>query len=102
MLGKEEKEDQNREYQLPDGEKIQIGSSKFKAPEILFNPECKKKAREYLFMYYLVIGSEELGVHDLLFNSIRKSDLDLRKTLYNNIVLSGGSTLVRGIEIYKI
>lgn len=62
----------------------------------------KKKAREYLFLYYLVIGSEELGVHDLLFNSIRKSDLDLRKTLYNNIVLSGGSTLVRGIEIYKI
>jgi len=83
MLGKEEKEDQNREYQLPDGEKIQIGSSKFKAPEILFNPE--------------LIGSEELGVHDLLFNSIRKSDLDLRKTLYNNIVLSGGSTLVRGL-----
>lgn len=69
--------------QLPDGEKIQIGSSKFKAPEILFNPE--------------LIGSEELGVHDLLFNSIRKSDLDLRKTLYNNIVLSGGSTLVRGL-----
>jgi len=44
MLGKEEKEDQNREYQLPDGEKIQIGSSKFKAPEILFNPECKKES----------------------------------------------------------
>ena len=41
LLGKEETEDQNREYQLPDGEKIQIGSAKFKAPEILFNPECK-------------------------------------------------------------
>ena len=28
--------------------------------------------------------------------SIRKSDMDLRKTLYSNIVLSGGSTLYRG------
>ena len=44
----------------------------------------------------LVIGSEEIGVHELLFNSIRKSDLDLRKTLYQNIVLSGGSTLFKG------
>jgi centractin len=44
----------------------------------------------------LVIGSEELGVHDILLNSIRKSDMDLRKTLYQNIVLSGGSTLFKG------
>ena len=45
---------------------------------------------------FLVIGSEETGVHELLFASIRKSDLDLRKTLYHNIVLSGGSTLFKG------
>ena len=44
MVGKEDQaggEDQQREYQLPDGEKIMIGNSKFKAPEILFRPECK-------------------------------------------------------------
>ena len=42
MTGKEETaEDQQREYQLPDGEKIMIGNSKFKAPEILFKPERK-------------------------------------------------------------
>ena len=98
LLGKEENEDQNREYQLPDGEKIQIGSSKFKAPEILFNPECNKDIKLRFLWTYSVIGSEELGVHDLLYNSIRKSDLDLRKTLYQNIVLSGGSTLFRGIK----
>ena len=43
-----------------------------------------------------MIGSEEMGVNDLLYTSIRKSDLDLRKTLYQNIVLSGGSTLFKG------
>ena len=37
-----------------------------------------------------------MGVNDLLYTSIRKSDLDLRKTLYQNIVLSGGSTLFKG------
>ena len=44
MVGKEDQagsEDQQREYQLPDGEKIMIGNSKFKAPEILFRPECE-------------------------------------------------------------
>ena len=40
--GKEDQgEDQQREYQLPDGEKIFIGNSKFKAPEILFKPDRK-------------------------------------------------------------
>ena len=29
-------------------------------------------------------------------NSILKSDMDLRKMLYQNIVLSGGSTLFKG------
>ena len=47
-----------------------------------------------------MIGSEEMGVNDLLYASIRKSDLDLRKTLYQNIVLSGGSTLFKGRLFY--
>ena len=42
-MGKEDptNEEQQREYSLPDGEKIMIGSAKYKAPEILFNPERK-------------------------------------------------------------
>ena len=34
----------------------------------------------------------------VLAYSIRKSDLDLRKTFYSNIVLSGGSTLFKGLQ----
>ena len=43
MLGKDDAntDEQQREYSLPDGEKIMIGSAKYRAPEILFNPECK-------------------------------------------------------------
>ena len=42
------------------------------------------------------MGLEYTGVAGTLVNSISKSDLDVRKTLYNNIVLSGGSTMFRG------
>ena len=42
VIGKDDaNEEQQREYMLPDGEKIMIGNAKNKAPEILFNPERK-------------------------------------------------------------
>jgi actin-related protein len=60
----------------------QIGASRFRAPEVLFSPD--------------LIGEECEGVHEVLANSILRADMDLRKTLYANIVLSGGSTLFKG------
>jgi len=69
-------------YKLPDGNIIDIGSERFRAPEILFQPE--------------IVGEECPGIHELLVNSIRRTDLDLRKTLFANIILSGGSTLFPG------
>lgn len=70
-------------YPLPDGNVIEIGAnSRIKAPEILFRPD--------------LIGSECEGIHEVLVNSIAKSDLDLRKIFLENIVLSGGSTLFKG------
>jgi centractin len=69
-------------YELPDGRKLRIGADRFRAPEILFDPE--------------IIGLEYPGVHQILVDSIGRTDLDLRKDLYANIVLSGGSTLTKG------
>jgi centractin len=43
-----------------------------------------------------LVGEESEGIHELVTDSIVKSDIDLRKTLYQNIVLSGGSTLFKG------
>jgi centractin len=70
------------EYQLPDGKKIKIGAERFRAPEILFEPE--------------LIGLEYQGVHQMLNDAIQKTDMDLRKNLFANIVLSGGTTLTKG------
>jgi centractin len=86
------------EYALPDGNKIKVsledlfsisysnkkkvGAERFRAPEILFDPE--------------IIGLEYPGIHQIVVDAINRTDLDLRKSLFGNIVLSGGSTLTKG------
>jgi centractin len=71
------------DYELPDGKIIKIGNERFSAPEILFKPD--------------MIGEEYLGVHHLVNDSIMKADIDLRRTLYSNMVLSGGGTSFKGM-----
>lgn len=43
------------------------------------------------------IGKEYPGIHELAFRTIMACDVDVRKELYNNIVLSGGTTMFNGI-----
>lgn len=69
-------------YVLPDGNLLEVGPARFRAPELLFRPD--------------LIGEEFEGLHQVLQFAIRKSDMDLRRVLYSNIVLSGGSTLFKG------
>lgn len=81
----QEKESQStptHPYSLPDGTVLDVGSEAFRAPEILFRP-------------YLV-GSEDLGVHDMLVKSVMKSDIDMRRILFSHMVLAGGSTMFPG------
>lgn len=40
---------------------------------------------------------ESAGIHESTYNSIMKCDIDIRKDLYANIVLSGGTTMYPGI-----
>merc|ERR1712027_159518 len=40
---------------------------------------------------------ESTGVHEATYNSIMKCDIDIRKDLYANTVLSGGTTMYPGI-----
>ncbi|KAJ7679264.1 actin 2 [Mycena polygramma] len=72
-----------KSYELPDGNVITVGNERFRAPEALFTPS--------------MLGLEANGIHDTTFNSIKKCDLDIRRDLYANIVLSGGSTMFPGI-----
>jgi len=72
-----------KDYELPDGQVITVGNERFRCPEALFQPS--------------LIGLEAAGVHQTTFNSIMKCDVDIRKDLYANIVLSGGTTMFNGI-----
>mmetsp|Transcript_24953 Transcript_24953/g.61482 ORF Transcript_24953/g.61482 Transcript_24953/m.61482 type:complete len:378 (+) Transcript_24953:82-1215(+) len=72
-----------KSYELPDGQVITIADERFRCPEVLFNPS--------------IIGMEAVGIHETTYNSIMKCDVDIRKDLYSNIVLSGGTTMFPGI-----
>lgn len=82
---KSEKDEEEPEvpYKLPDGNVIQIGTEKFRAPEVLFNPT--------------LIGLEYQGMHQCLMNSIAKCDMDIRRTMFSDIILAGGSTMFDGL-----
>jgi len=72
-----------KSYELPDGNVIVIGNERFRTPEVLFQPSF--------------IGKEASGIHDATFQTIMKCDVDIRKDLYCNIVLSGGTTMYPGV-----
>ncbi|CCW67512.1 unnamed protein product [Phytomonas sp. Hart1] len=71
-------------YELPDGSMIHIGNQRFRCPECLFKPS--------------LIGLDEVpGFPEMIYQSINKCDIDVRRDLYGNIVLSGGSTMFRNL-----
>merc|ERR1711933_281862 len=72
-----------KEYELPDGQVITVGAERFRCPEALFQPS--------------MLGMESAGIHETTYNSIMKCDVDIRKDLYANTVLSGGTTMYAGI-----
>ncbi|XP_049389533.1 actin-7-like [Solanum stenotomum] len=71
-------------YKLSGGEVVNIGAETFRCPEVLFQPS--------------LVGMEATRIHDKAYNSIMRCDIDIKKDLFANIVLSGGSTMFPGIE----
>jgi len=72
-----------KSYELPDGQVITVGNERFRCPEVLFQPSF--------------LGREEAGIHECIYNSIMKCDVDIHKDLYGNIGLYGGTTMFAGI-----
>ena len=71
-------------YELPDNIHISVKEERISCPEALFKPD--------------IVGKEGSGIAQLCNDSIQKCDIDIRKELYNCIVLSGGNSMFNGLS----
>ncbi|KAL1527582.1 hypothetical protein AB1Y20_008969 [Prymnesium parvum] len=72
-----------KEYTLPDGRVLCLGSERFRCGEALFKPS--------------MLALESPPMHEVIHGSIMRCDMDVRKDLFVNIVLSGGNTCLEGL-----
>mmetsp|Transcript_27809 Transcript_27809/g.24605 ORF Transcript_27809/g.24605 Transcript_27809/m.24605 type:complete len:374 (+) Transcript_27809:54-1175(+) len=72
-------------YELPDGNNIELNCERL-APEIMFQPQLMGREQQF-------------GLTQLINESVMKSEMDLRRTMWRNIVLSGGNTMFEGLRI---
>lgn len=70
-------------YQMPNGTGLQLHSERFRSAEALFKPS--------------LLGREYGGLHEQVHQSIMKSDTEIRRELFANIVVSGGNSLFPGL-----
>merc|ERR1711974_235587 len=70
-------------HELLSGEKVIVDEERYQVTEALFDPS--------------LIGREALGIHEMTYKSINICDIDLRRDLYQNILLSGGTTTFPGM-----
>jgi actin, other eukaryote len=68
-----------KKYSLPDGSTIVLGPERFIVPELLFKPDLN--------------GLDIPSLPQEIVNSINDCDMDIRKSLLNNIFLTGGSSM---------
>ena len=83
MAASETSCDIEKSYELPDGQVITINNARFRCPEALFRPS--------------LLGLESAGIHETTYNTVMKCDVDLRRTLFLNTVVTGGNTLFAGL-----
>jgi len=79
-----ESNEKDTTYELPDGVVITFGNQMIRCPEVMFNPGT--------------LGKDFQGVHHTAYTCVQKCDIDVRRDLYENIILSGGSTMFPGIS----
>jgi len=74
----------HKSYTMPDKRVLQVpGQVRFGGPELLFRPDMD--------------GMSCKSIQGICKDSIEASDVDVRKDLTKNIILSGGSTMYEGL-----
>ena len=74
----------NMDCIVPGGINMTVGRERFRCTEDVFYPRLNEWNKD--------------GIHRNLFNSINMCNADIRKDLYSNIILSGGTTMIQGFS----
>lgn len=77
------------DVKLPDEKVIQLGKELFQCPEVMFDSKLGQN---------LTINREYEPIHKLVHKSVERVDIEARKQQYENIILSGGSSMYQGID----
>lgn len=78
-------------YELPDGNEIHVGVDRFKVPELLFQPSL---VRTFPGMSGYPLPEGIKGLAGVVVDSVNRCDTDVRKDLYQHVVLTGGTSLL--------
>ncbi|XP_046859530.1 actin-like protein 6A [Xenia sp. Carnegie-2017] len=73
-------------YEFPNGYNYSYGVERFRLCEGLFDPSNVKG----------IEGSTAMGITQVATTSIGMCDIDMRPSLFSNIIVSGGNTLLNG------
>eukprot|EP00009_Paramoeba_aestuarina_P003775 CAMPEP_0201515058 /NCGR_PEP_ID=MMETSP0161_2-20130828/6724_1 /ASSEMBLY_ACC=CAM_ASM_000251 /TAXON_ID=180227 /ORGANISM="Neoparamoeba aestuarina, Strain SoJaBio B1-5/56/2" /LENGTH=379 /DNA_ID=CAMNT_0047911773 /DNA_START=60 /DNA_END=1196 /DNA_ORIENTATION=+ len=72
-----------KNYELPDGQIINVKDERYRVPEAFFSPT--------------ILGYEAPSFHTLVDLSIMKCDMEIRREMYSSILFAGGNTLFPGL-----
>merc|ERR1712070_679575 len=67
-----------KQFEMPDGQVVTVHNQMIRCPELMFKPSLD--------------GKEMMGLHELTKKTVNDCDLDVRKDLLGNVVMSGGTT----------
>ncbi|KER32590.1 hypothetical protein T265_12763, partial [Opisthorchis viverrini] len=73
-------------YEFPNGYNFELGHERFQIPEALFDPSILQESG----------GSSMLSMSHIVASSISLCDIDIRPSLYSNVVVVGGTSLITG------
>lgn len=74
----------DKNYRLPDGSHVKVGSERFQCCEALFDPS--------------LTGSDQPGMANMLNDTLSRCDISTFRPLVENIILSGGTTMFAGFS----
>merc|ERR1711924_564997 len=72
-------QDKTKKFEMPDGTSVEVHAQQIRRPELMFKPALD--------------GREMPGLHQLTDKTVKDCDLDVRKDLLGNVVMSGGTTM---------